>query len=70
MLVDAVAAAAPHITKVESYSIGDTLVYIRLRSLEDTERTKRLIRRDEGLVRLSARLADFGARAEFEFDED
>lgn len=63
-LVAAIDAAAPHLLHVEGYEIGDTVMHVRVRTFETASRFRRLLRDDEELIRLRARLADLGARLE------
>lgn len=65
-LVGAVEAAAPRLLDVEGYEIRDTIVFVRLRAQEPRGRFVRRLREDESFRRLRARLADLGARPEFE----
>lgn len=65
-LVAAIDAAAPHLLHVEGYEIGDTVMHVRVRTFENAARFRRLLRDDEDLIRLRARLADLGARLEFD----
>lgn len=67
-LVAAVDAAAPHLLRVENYEIRDTLVLVSLRTNEPPGRMRQLLAGDDALIRLRARLADLGARPEFEFE--
>ncbi|HWA50544.1 MAG TPA: hypothetical protein VG742_19905 [Dongiaceae bacterium] len=69
-LAGATEAAAPQIISVESYEIGDTLIFLRLRTREEPKRLKKLLRNDERFMRLRARLADLDVRPEFEIDEN
>ena len=69
VLVDAANAAAPHLLHVEGYEIRDTLIFVRMRSNRVPKVLKKLWRDDESLMRLRARLADLGARSEFEVEE-
>ncbi len=65
-LVGAVEAAAPRLISVEGYEIRDTLLYVRLRGRRSRTMMQKLLHQDDGLRRLRARLADMGARGEFE----
>ncbi len=67
ILVGAVEAAAPRVLGVEGYEIRDTILYIRLKANEPGGRLRKRLREDESFRRLRARLADLGARPEFEF---
>lgn len=67
-LVAVVAAAAPHRYHVEGYEIGDTVMYVRLRTAETWRRFRRMLQEDDDLIRLRARLADLGARMELEVE--
>lgn len=68
-LVAAVDAAAPHLYHIEGYEIGDTVMYVHLRTFETPAKFRRLLREDEELIRLRARLADLGARMELEVEK-
>ena len=68
-LVAAIDAAAPHLYHIEGYEIGDTVMYVRLRTFETLARFRRLLREDEDLIRLRARLADLGARMELDIEK-
>ena len=65
-LIRAVEAAAPHLLQVEGYEIRDTIMYVRIRAADTPGRMRRLLKEDDALIRLRARLADLGARPEFE----
>lgn len=65
-LIGAIDAAAPHLYHIEGYEIGDTVMYVRLRTFETLSKFRKLVREDEDLIRLRARLADLGARMELE----
>jgi hypothetical protein len=69
MLVNAVDAAVPHLFDIEGYDIGDTLVYVRMWTDLEPAKLRRMIDTNDALIRLRARLADLGARPEFEFEE-
>jgi len=69
MLVNAVDAATPHLFEIEGYDIGDTLVYIRMWTEVEPAKLKRMVASSDDLIRLRARLADLGARPEYEFEE-
>ena len=69
-LAEAAGAAAPHLLCVENYEIGDTLVYIRLRSPEEPKRLRKLVREGESFRRLRARLADLDTRPDFDVEAD
>lgn len=70
VLVGAVDAAAPHIMQVERYEISDTLLRVHARAALKPAKLKRTLQADEGFVRLRARLADLGARPEFEIEAE
>lgn len=67
-LVGAVDAAAPDLFSVESYEVRDTVIFVRLWSDLPLARLRKLIREDDSIMRLRARLADLGARPEFELE--
>ena len=67
-LVGAVDAAAPHLLRVESYELRDTIIYVRMRTDQPRSKIRKLLREDDALRRLRARLADLGARPEFEVE--
>jgi hypothetical protein len=67
-LISAVEAAAPSLFQVESYEMRDTTIYVHLRTDVPPARLRKLLRDDDALIRLRARLADLGARAEFEIE--
>lgn len=69
-LVGAVDAAAPHLLRVESYEMRDTIIYVRMRTDQPRAKMRRLLRESDALRRLRARLADLGARSEFEFETE
>jgi hypothetical protein len=69
MLVNAVDVAASHLFEIEGYDIGDTLVYVRMWTETPPAKLRKMIRSDDALVRLRARLADLGARPEYEIEE-
>ncbi|MBY0564923.1 MAG: hypothetical protein K2P58_12140 [Hyphomonadaceae bacterium] len=69
-LATAANEAAPHVMHVEGYELGDTLMIVRLKSNRPAKVLQRLWRDDDTFLRLRARLADLGARADFEVDED
>lgn len=66
LLIAAIDAAAPHLYHIEGYEIGDTVMYVRLRTFESLGRFRRMLREDEDLIRLRTRLADLGARMELD----
>ena len=70
VLANAANDAAPHLLHVEGYEIRDTLMVVRMRSSRVPKVLKKLWRDDESLMRLRARLADLGARPEFEVEEE
>jgi hypothetical protein len=67
-LIAAVDAAAPHLLRVETYEIRDTVVLVNMRTSEPPGRMRQLLTRDDAMIRLRTRLADLGARPEFEFE--
>jgi hypothetical protein len=69
LLINAVDAAAPHIFQIEGYDIGDTLVFIRMRSEIEPTKLRRMLDTNDALIRLRARLADLGARPDYEFED-
>jgi hypothetical protein len=70
VLAGAVDEAAPHIMRVENYELQDMLILVRARASRPPKAMKKLLRDDEGFWRLRSRLADLGARPEFEIEED
>jgi hypothetical protein len=70
VLAGAANEAAPHIMHVEGYELSDTLMTLRMRSNRTPKTLRKLWRDDEVFMRLRARLADLGARTEFEVEED
>lgn len=68
-LVNAADAAAPHLLHVESYEVRESLVYVRMRSNRPPRLLSKLLREDESFRRLRARLADMGARGEYEIED-
>lgn len=69
VLANAVDEAAPHVLHVESYELRDTLMYVKARSNRAPKAVKKLLRDSEDFIRLRSRLADLGARPEFEIEE-
>lgn len=69
VLANAANDAAPHLLHVEGYELGDTLMVVRMRSNRAPKQIIKLWRDDESFMRLRARLADLGARTEFEVEE-
>jgi hypothetical protein len=69
-LIAAVEAAAPDLLRVEGYEIRDTLVYVRTRTNQTPARMRKLLREDDAMMRVRARLADLGARPDFEVERD
>lgn len=61
--------AAPSFLRVEGYELGDTLISIRMFSGESANRLRKRLKEDASIVRLRTRLADLGARPEFEIEE-
>ena len=49
--------------------MGETLLIVRMFSGEPPKRLRKLLRDHDAVKRLRARLADCGARPEFEIDE-
>lgn len=70
VLAEAVNTTAPDLVQVESYEVGDTLVHMRVRATRPPKAMRKLLNDDEDFMRLRARLADLGARSEFEIEED
>ncbi len=70
VLANAANEGAPHLLHVEGYEIHDTLMHVRMRSNRAPKQLKKLLRDDESVMRLRARLADLGARPEFEIEAD
>lgn len=68
VLTNAVDTAAPHVLKVEGYDVQEALIYIRARAAKAPKTMKKLLREDESFRRLRARLADLGARSDFEIE--
>lgn len=68
-LISAVDAAAPHLFVVDGYEMRDTVIFVRLFSELPLSRLRKLMREDEEIMRLRARLADLDARAEFELGD-
>lgn len=62
--------AAPHIMHVEGYELSDALMILRMRSNRTPKALRKLWRDDEIFMRLRARLADLGARTEFDVEEE
>ena len=67
-LVGAVETGAPYLLQIEKYEIQDTMLYVEMRTTETQQKLRKLLRDDDGLIRLRARLADMGARPRFEFE--
>ena len=68
-LANAANDAAPHVMHVEGYELGDTLMTVRLKSNRPAKILRKLWRDDDTFLRLRARLADLGARADFDVEE-
>ena len=68
-LVNTIDSAVPHLLHVEGYEVRETLVYVRMRSNRPPKILNKLLREDESFRRLRARLADLGARGEYEIAE-
>jgi hypothetical protein len=69
-LAAAIDEAAPHMMRVEAYELHDMMLVVRARAKRAPKAMKKLLRDDEGFWRLRSRLADLGARPEFEVEED
>lgn len=67
-LINVVETAAPYVWRVEGYELGDTMLYVRLRTNQKRAQMRKLLRHDEKFMRLRVRLADLGARPEFQFE--
>ncbi|MGE0044372.1 MAG: hypothetical protein AB7J28_11160 [Hyphomonadaceae bacterium] len=63
-------SAAPNFLRVEGYDIGDVVITMRLWSPEPAKSLKKVLRDHEAIRRLRTRLADLGARPDFEIEED
>ncbi len=68
VLANAVDEAAPHILHVEGYELRDTLMLVRARSNRPPKAIQKMLRQDESFMRLRSRLADLGARSDFEIE--
>ena len=68
-LAEAANAAAPNLVRVEDYELRDTLMIVRMRSRRPVKAMRKLWEEHEGFMRLRSRLADLGARPEFEVEE-
>jgi hypothetical protein len=68
VLASAANEAAPHLMHVVGYELGDTLLIVRMHSNRPPKLLKKLWREDEAFMRLRARLADLGARTEFDIE--
>lgn len=62
-------SAAPSWLRVEGFDMGDTVLRIRMFSVEAPKRLRKMLKDHEAIVRLRTRLADFGARPEFEIED-
>ena len=51
-------------------ALADTILFVRMRTNQAPARMRKLLREDDALMRLRARLADLGARSEFEIERD
>jgi hypothetical protein len=69
-LADIADNAVPQLLRVAGYDLGEMLLTIRMVSGEPPRRLRKLLRDHDGVKRLRARLADLGARPEFEIDEE
>jgi hypothetical protein len=69
VLANAVHEAVPHVLQVEGYELSDTMMLVRARANQPAKTVLKLLRTDESFLRLRSRLADLGARADFEIEE-
>jgi hypothetical protein len=67
-LAAAIDEAAPHLMRVDTYELHDMMLVVRVRANRGPKAMKRLLRDDEGLARLRARLVDLGARTDVEIE--
>jgi hypothetical protein len=70
VLAGAVDDAAPQLLRVEAYELHDMMMLVRARARRPAKTMKKLLRDDESFMRLRSRLADLGARADIEIEED
>ena len=69
-LAAAIDEAAPHMMRVDSYELQDMMVIVRARSNRAPKIVRKLLRDDENLLRLRARLVDLGAQADIEIEDE
>ena len=67
-LAAAVDEAAPHLMRVDTYELHDMMLVVRVRANRGPKAMRKLLRDEESLVRLRARLVDLGARADVEIE--
>jgi hypothetical protein len=67
-LIGMAQVAAPQILHTERYEIGDTLVTVHMWSEEPPKRIAKILRDHESFRRLRTRIADLGARADFDIE--
>jgi hypothetical protein len=70
VLANAADEAAPQWMQVVGYELGDTLLTLRLRSNRPAKQLRKLWNDHDVFLRLKARLADLGARADFEAEDE
>jgi len=69
-LIGAAEIAAPQILQIDRYEIGDTIVTVHMWSPEPPKRIAKLLRDHESFRRLRTRIADLGARADFDIEDE
>ncbi len=69
-LAGAIDDSSPGLMRVDTYELRDMMVLVRVRANRSAKAIKKLMRDDDSFRRLRARLADLGARAEIEIEDE
>jgi len=69
VIAGAIDDAAPEVMRVDTYELRETTLLVRARANRPPKAMKKLLREDEGFLRLRARLVDLGADPDFEVED-